>query len=287
MKRIPLLLAALGVVSAAAYAAPELRVTSIGQTLAVENTSGAENIGQAVQFVNKLGLAYEDWTFNFLARKTWSASTEDWKDKDGKVHGDGFKSVNHRMEIVASRSFGDYSAGLKWRAQKDYDRFQVPVSYKFGMFSGNIAPGYQFNNTNGGQDAFFMDGEPLQVKLGPVQLAYFIEYLKYTGDAKGGATEHNYINQVRARGTVYSTDDFKIGAEYRYQFLQDVEFGNGKQDVENNRHIAIVNAAYNLTENLTIDGYYQYEFNKYDKHDGTPKDDDYYGELGFGWTYKF
>ena len=63
------------------------------------------------------------------------------------------------MEIVATRKFGDYSAALKWRAQKDYDRLQVPVSYKFGMFSGNIAPGYQFNNTTGGQDAFFMDGD--------------------------------------------------------------------------------------------------------------------------------
>ena len=287
MKIIPLLLAALGVVSAAAYAAPELRVTSIGQTLAIENTSGAENIGEAVQFVNKLGLAYEDWTFNFLARKTWSASTEDWKDKDGKVHSDGFKSVNHRMEIVASRSFGDYSAGLKWRAQKDYDRFQVPVSYKFGMFTGNIAPGYQFNNTDGGQDAFFMDGEPLQVKFGPVQLAYWLEYTKSTGDVAADKNAHDYRNQIRLRGTLYSTEDYKIGAEYRYQFLNDVELGNGKDGVENNRHIVIVNAAYNLTENLVIDGYYEYDFNKYDEHDAAPKADNYYGELGFGWTYKF
>ena len=287
MKRIPLLLTALGVVSAAAYAAPELRVTSIGQTLAIENTSGAENIGEAVQFVNKLGLAYEDWTFNFLARKTWSASTEDWKDKDGKVHSDGFKSVNHRMEIVASRSFGDYSAGLKWRAQKDYDRFQVPVSYKFGMFTGNIAPGYQFNNTDGGQDAFFMDGEPLQVKFGPVQLAYWLEYTKSTGDVAADKNAHDYRNQIRLRGTLYSTEDYKIGAEYRYQFLNDVELGNGKDGVENNRHIVIVNAAYNLTENLVIDGYYEYDFNKYDEHDAAPKADNYYGELGFGWTYKF
>ena len=146
------------------------------------------------------------------------------------------------MEIVASKSFGDYSAGLKWRAQKDYDRFQVPVSYKFGMFTGNVAPGYQFNNTDGGQDAFFMDGEPLQVKFGPVQLAYWLEYVKYTGDAQGEATEHDYKNQVRLRGTLYSTEDYKIGAEYRYQFLHDVELGNGKQGVENNRHIAILNA---------------------------------------------
>ena len=287
MKKLALLLTALGLVSAAAYAAPELKVTSIGQTLAIENTSGNENIGEAIQFINKVNLSYEDWTFNFLARKTWSASTEDWTDAKGVHHSDGVKSVNHRMEIVASKSFGDYSAGLKWRAQKDYDRFQVPVSYKFGMFSGNIAPGYQFNNTTGGQDAFFMDGEPLQVKVGPVQLAYWLEYTKFTGDAKAEATAHDYRNQVRARGTVYSTDDFKVGLEYRYQFLHDVELGNGKQSVENNRHIVILSSAYNLTENLTIDGYYQYEFNKYDEHDVAPKADDYYGELGFGWTYKF
>ena len=39
MKRIPLLLAALGVVSAAAYAAPELTVTKVGQELEMESRS--------------------------------------------------------------------------------------------------------------------------------------------------------------------------------------------------------------------------------------------------------
>ncbi|WP_027128755.1 hypothetical protein [Fusobacterium perfoetens] len=279
----PLLLAAVGMVSAVAYAAPELTVTSVGQDFVVENTSGNENIGENVYIANKVNLAYDDWSFNLLARKGWSVSTEDWKNSKGETVSDGFNSSNHRLEIVASKKIGDYSAGLKWRAQKDYDRFQIPVSYKFGMFTGNIAPGYQFNNTTGGQDAFFMDGEPLQITYGPVQLAYWLEYTKYTGDASA----HDYRNQIRVRGTIYTTENLKVGAEYRYQFLQDVKTPEGKDGVENNRHIVIANAAYTLTENLTLSGYYQYEFNKYDEHEVAPKADDYYGELGFGWTYKF
>ena len=47
---------------------------------------------------------------------------------------------------------------------------------------------------------------------------------------------------------------------------------NGKDGVENNRHIAVLSGAYNVTENLTLAGYYQYEFNKYEQHEGDVMD---------------
>ena len=62
---------------------------------------------------------------------------------------------------------------------------------------------------------------------------------------------------------------------------------NGNKDVENNRHIAVLSGTYNVTDNLTLASYYQYEFNKYEQHEGSAMDDDYYGEFGLGWTYNF
>ena len=103
-----------------------------------------------------------------------------------------------------------------------------------------------------------------------------------------------YTHQARVRGTVYSNDVFSVGLEYRYQFAQEEVYKDlaGKETtLENNRHIAVLSAAYNVTENLTVDAYYQYEFNKYEaEYDGksvTPDDDDYFGEFGLGWSYKF
>ena len=135
----------------------------------------------------------------------------------------------------------------------------------------------------------------VQVADAPVQLAYYFEGEKFTGEALADEKyqDHWYVHQARLRGTLYSNDVFSVGAEYRYQFAsEDVTELNGKEmKLENNRHIAILNASYNLTENLTLAGYYQYEFNKYDDVDFDGKEasrvDDYYGEFGLGWTYNF
>ena len=44
-----------------------------------------------------------------------------------------------------------------------------------------------------------------------------------------------------------------------------------------------------MTENLTVDGYYRYDFQSYEAKDGAKEDnhDDYYGEFYAGWTYTF
>ena len=266
-------------------AAPVLRVTSVGQYIEVDNTSSAngknaEDIGEAVHFGNKVGLALGDnWTFDLMARKTWSADTDD-----------GMKSNGHRIELGATRHFENFTLGVKWRGEKDLDRFYLPVSYNYGMLSGWATPAYTFVNeaNSKAEDYFYLEAEPVVLSYGPVQLAYYFEGFKYAGD--GCAVEDkksDYSHQVRLRGTVYSNDTVTLGAEYRYQFAQDVEMLNGKDGLENNRHIAIVSAAYNVTENLVVDTYYEYDFNKYEAHDAAAKDDDYYGEFGLGWTYNF
>ena len=257
-------------------AAPVLRVTSVGQYIEIDNTSSAngenaEDIGEAVHFGNKVGLALGDnWTFDLMARKTWSADTDD-----------GMKSNGHRLDLSATRHFENFTLGVKWRGEKDLDKFYLPVSYNFGMISGWATPAYVFYD-NGAKDAYYLETEPVVLSYGPVQLAYYFEGEKETGDADN----HEYSHQARLRGTVYSNDALTLGAEYRYQFAHE-KVQNGVDQYENNRHIAIVSAAYNVTENLVVDTYYEYDFNKYDVKAADPKDDDYYGEFGLGWTYNF
>lgn len=273
-------------------AAPVLRVTSVGQQLVVENKSnanglGQENIGEKVHLKNMVGLALgDDWTFNLMARKTWKASTDDVVDSTGTW--DGMKSNGHRLELGATRHFENFALGLRWRGEQGSDAIFLPFSYNYGMVSGWFDPAYYFVNESKGQDKFYLEAEPVVLSYGPVQLAYYFEGTKWTGD--GNATDDvksDYVHQARLRGTVYSNDTFSVGAEYRYQFAQDVEMVNGNKDVENNRHIAVLSGTYNVTDNLTLASYYQYEFNKYEQHEGSAMDDDYYGEFGLGWTYNF
>ena len=284
-------------------AAPVLRVTSVGQQLVVENKSNANDsgyadVGEKVHLKNMVGLALGDsWTFDLMARKTWDASIDDHEAGDTK--GAGMHSVGHRIDLQATRHFENFSLGLRWRGEQNQDAIFLPVSYNYGMVSGWFDPAYYFVNESKGQDYFYLEAEPVVLSYGPVALAYYFEGTKYTGDGAfdketGLAADHTYTHQARVRGTVYSNDVFSVGLEYRYQFAQE-EVSKTKEGVEttleNNRHIAVLSAAYNVTENLTVDTYYQYEFNKYDKEVGgkaaTPADDDYFGEFGLGWSYKF
>ncbi|MDP0493144.1 MAG: hypothetical protein Q7K48_02350, partial [Fusobacterium sp. JB021] len=177
MKKLTLLLAALTVASAAyakevmpvaeVEAAPMLKVTSIGQYIEIDNTSGSEDIGEAVMLGNKLGLAYgDDWTFGLMARKGWSMDTDD-----------GISSTNHRIEMSATKHYDNYTVGAIWRAEKDYDRFLATTSYKYDMFSGNLKAGYKFMN-NDGVDYIYAEGMPLAVTYNNVKLGYYFEYSK-------------------------------------------------------------------------------------------------------------
>ena len=274
--------------------APVLRVTSVGQYLEIDNNSSSngensENIGEGIHFGNKVGLAYGDnWTFDLMARKTWKASTDDVKDTEGTW--DGVKSNGHRIEIGATRHFDNFAVGLKWRGEEDLDRFYIPVSYDFGIVSGWATPAYTFMNEGNDDDTWYLEAMPLTIKYGPLALGYYFEGTKSTGDDD----THEYDHQVRLMADLFSTDRFRLGAEYWYQFAyenQTEKAGKLVDYYENNKHTGVIKAAYDVTENLTIDGYYRYDFNKYDEFEGATKlagkDDDYYGEFYLGWTYNF
>ena len=299
MKKLALLLGALSLVSSVAYAkevvpaveevvvveeaapvaaAPALTVTSIGQFVEADNWSGSKNgdIG-TVLFGTSVGLAYgEDWTFGLMARKGWDMDTDK-----------GIHSANHRIDLDVWRNFENVSVGARWRQEADMDRWLGRVKYNYGMFSGWVDAGYQFNNKNAA-DNIYSEGMPLCVTVGPVTLGYYYEYYDYNGTYTDDKTEEMF-HQVRAMFPLYNGEKLSLSAEYRYQFAHDQEYENKVGWDEQTGHVGILYAGYKVTENLSVDGYYRYDLYEYDRKDDQEKDkaDNYYGEFYLGWTYTF
>lgn len=303
MKKLALLLGALSLVSAASYAkevvpaveevvvveevkpveaAPALRVTSVGQYVEVDNLSGREgsDIGEEVYFGNTIDFAYgEDWTFQVLAHKTWSMDTDD-----------GIHGADHRLEVGGWRHFDNFSVGMKWRGQENYDRLYGRVKYNYGMFDGWVDVAYQANNNHNGPDQWYSEAEPVALTVGPLRFAYYYETYYNTGSVAAGEEEYNLAHQLRVSAPIYKGEKLSLGLEYRWQFAYDEEYEGGNTPwQELTKHIGIVKAAYAVTENLTLDGYYRYDFRSYEGKDGSNYDehDDYYGEFYAGWTYTF
>ena len=307
MKKLALLLGALSLVSSVAYAkevvpaveevvvveeaapvaaAPALTVTYVGQSLEVDNTSGAEDIGEGVHFGNSVGLAYGDWTFDLFARKTWSMDTDD-----------GIHSSGHRLQLDAWKQVNDNLAfGLRYRGQNEFDRYYLRTKYNYGMFSGNIDVAYQSNNgANDSEDAYYVEAIPVAVTVGPVTLGYYFEADTWAVNTKEDGFEHKYRQQLRASAPLYTGEKLSLGLEYRWQFDTDIDYDTDVKktswtEANENSHIVVLSAAYALTENLTVDGYYQYEMYDFDSKNGKDAavdSDNYYGEFYVGWTYTF
>ena len=312
MKKLALLLGALSLVSSVAYAkevvpaveevvvveeaapvaaAPALTVTYVGQSLEVDNDSGSSaDIGEAVHFGNSVGLAYGDWTFDLFARKTWSMDTDD-----------GIHSSGHRLQLDAWKQVNDNLAfGLRYRGQNEFDRYYLRTKYNYGMFSGNIDVAYQSNNAaSDHEDAYYVEAIPVAVTVGPVTVGYYVEADTWSVNTKEDGFEHKYRQQLRVGAPLYTGEKLSLGLEYRWQFDTDVEYDKdvpkykGAYKEENsNTHILYLSGSYALTENLSIDGYYQYDMKEFDAKDGTDKeagvdDNKYYGEFCIGWTYTF
>lgn len=308
MKKLALLLGALSLVSSVAYAkevvpaveevvvveeaapvaaAPALRVTSIGQYVEVDNKSGSSDIGEEVYFGNTVNFAYgDDWTFGLLAHKTWNMDT------DKGTHG-----KDHRLQLDAWRNYENFSLGLRYRGQETYDRYYLRGKYSYGMFSGWADLAYQSNNSNDGdhEDSWYSEGMPIGVTVGPVTIGYYYEWDKMMNatsdptDSYGPAGyESTLSHQLRVMAPLYTGEKLSLSAEYRWQFAQDVDYEGAKTPYnEKTAHIGILYAGYKVTDNLTLDGYYRYDFNEYEGKNTEDKADNYYGEFYAGWTYTF
>ena len=309
MKKLALLVGALSLVSSVAYAkevvpaveevvvveevkaveaAPALTVTYVGQGLEIDNTSGAEDIGEGVHFSNSVGLAYGDWTFDFMARKTWSMDT------DAGIHSDG-----HRIDIEAWRDFGNYSLGAKWRQDSSNDKFYLRSKYNYGMFSGNFDVAYTSRNAHNGPDGWYFEGTPVAVTVGPVTAGYYVksENDVMVGDNNG--VDHWFRHQLRLSMPIYQGEKLNLGVQYGWEFANNIEYTDnytGAYKHDTNSHILWLNASYKVTENLTVAGYYEYDMFKWELDgkegniagDQQNKDSNrYYGEFFVGWTYTF
>ncbi|WP_427042971.1 hypothetical protein HUW86_11450 [Fusobacterium sp. SB021] len=308
MRKTALLLTALGIISGVAYAEqPELKVKSVGQYIEIDNTSGAEDIGEKVHFGNKVSLSYgKDWSFGLMARKAWKTDTDD-----------GIHSTGHRIDLDAWKKMGDnFSIGARWRQEKSYDRYYLRTKYSYGMFSGDFDIAYQSNNSEAGRksgdrDGYYFEGTPVSVKLGPATVGYYFKTetpIAAGSDFNGAGIDHWYRHQLRVGMPVYQGEKLNIGVQYGWEFANDIEVSGDKTDNkftlkhDNNSHILWLTASYQVTENLTVTGSYEYDMFKWEKEgngssyvsngsnkttNGSLDSDKYYGELQIGWTYKF
>ena len=314
MKKLALLLGALSLVSSVAYAkevvpaveevvvveevkpvaAPALRVTSFGQGLEFDNTSGNKaDIAEGMHFSNSVGLAYgDDWTFGLMARKTWKVDTDDHINSTGSF----------RIDMDAWRDFGNYSLGARWRQEKDMDRFYLRGKYEYGMFSGDLDVAYQSTNVEDDaiKDGYYIEGTPVAVTVGPVTVGYYFKTENNIAVGDNEGVDYWFRHQLRVGMPIYQGEKLNVGVQYAWEFANNLELADENATYsykhDSNSHILWLNGSYKVTENLTIDGYYEYDMFKWEKEgngtkgvgDQTNEDSNkYYGEFYLGWTYTF
>ena len=294
MKKLALLLTALGLVSAAAYAAPELTVTHVGQEIEIENEDHNGTDLDDVWLFNNVGLAYGDWTFGLTAGKEWDVNFED-HDKTDK----GVKSGASRLQIdVWNKVTDDLKLGFRYRGSKTYDRFYARWDYNHGMFWSSGDAWYQAESATGASnDTLQFEVFPIGVKYGAFKVGYFLNYVKTLGDTSvvtdGKLVKEDYIeHQIRAYATLYKGERLTLTTEGRFTISADESYEKPTAHREYDdfgRTRLYLGADYKVTENLNVYGKYGYEFRDWRLEDGE-KDDhkaNAYQDFVVGWKYTF
>ena len=89
----------------------------------MEHTNGKDTT--TAWLYNNVGLAYGDWSFGFQGAKKWS-----YNDKNDDVAG-----VDNRIQIDAWKRINeDLKLGVRYRGDKELERFMVRYDYSHGMF---------------------------------------------------------------------------------------------------------------------------------------------------------
>ena len=287
MKKLALLLAALGVMSATTFAEePTLKVTSIGQEVEIENTTGNEDIGESLFFFNTVNMAYGDWSFGLTAGKAWSLDTDE------------IEGNNHRVQLNASKNFGNYNLGLRWRTQENYDRYYITSSYNTGMFFGSADLWYEEvkGEAKGKNDILRGEITPIGIQHNGWKVSYFVDCYKYVGDFKSGETKSDFQHQIRFYAPLYKGEKLGLNAEWRLTVHESIDVDWKKEDAEKTskikdfgRNRVYLHASYKATESLDLYGSYYYEFrdDEWVKNGKNKDSDEYKGDLVLGWKYKF
>ena len=299
MKRLALLLAAMGIVSAAAFAeAPVLKVTSVGQEIEIENSDGKQDI-DSIFFANSVGLSYGDWSFGVIGGKFWSYDGDD-----------GLDSSDSRLQIdVWKKVTDDLKLGYRYRGQKEFDRHYARWDYSNGWFWSSGDVWYESNNGKAGAtDNINSEFFPVGVKFGDLKLGYFINYKNNVGDISvaknadgevtGGAQKDYIEHQLRAYYPLYAGEKFSLNFEGRFVLASDDNYKELNGEATPYRHLEAgtmrlyLKPSYKVSESLTVYGYYGYEFKDWKYEDGDKRSEhhdanDNYQDIGLGWTYSF
>lgn len=284
MKRLALLLAAMGIVTVGAAAA-ELKVTNIGQELEIENTSGAENIGEATYLTTSVGLSYGDWTFGVAGTKFWHADTDSIKSYDGRLQLDAWKKVTDDLKL-----------GLRYRGYDSEDRYYVRWDYSQDWFwsAGDIW--YQANNAEGGaRDAWRGEVYPLGFKYGAFKAGWFVDWTQNLGGLEAGDQDYNFEHQIRAYFDFYKTEKLTLSLEGRFTLTVDDDYKDGEEYSKASRYEDFgrnrlyLGAKYAVNEKLDVYAKYGYEVRdkEYVNNGKEDKNGNYFGDFIVGWNYKF
>lgn len=268
-------------------AQPALRLTSVGQSLEVDNTSGGANIGESVLFLNQVNLATDNWTYGITGGVVFSSDTDHM-----------FEDSHARMQLDAVRNFENAYAGVRWRAEDTYNRYYLRTGYNYGMFSGWMdVQSWVYDNGSKNQDKMELEMMPANVTLGPITVGYYLDYNNYSG--AGQTTDHgmlqeSYNHQIRAYLPVYTGEKLGLDLEYRLGLHNSKDFNNKKvagytvyKDFQYNS--LTLNATYAVNDALDISTYYRYDINNFEAKDGAANTNSgkYYGEFAIGWNYSF
>ena len=281
MERIPLLLAALGVVSAAAYAAPELTVTSVGQEVEMEHVNGSDDT--TAWLYNNVGLAYGDWSFGFQGAKKWgyNHNNDDIAGVDNRIQIDAWKRINEDLKL-----------GVRYRGDRDLERFMARYDYSHGMFLSSGDFWYQVNDKNNDPDTLRAEWFPIGVKIGPVTAKYLCDYTEIVGGISGEEKKSSVEHQLRLYAPLYTWNKLSLSTEARITLHAEEEYNKTKgystyEDFGRNR--LYLKANYAVSEDFNVYVNYAYELRDKEARDGykdTVYNDDFQ-TLIFGWNYKF
>ncbi|WP_410208043.1 hypothetical protein [Fusobacterium sp.] len=282
MKRLALLLLAIGAVSTTAFAG-KLEVTGINQELEYEHVnSGKQN---DITFTTTVNLKYDDWTFGIQGGKFWIYGTEGAPKK-------GLSSNNGRLQLDVWKSITpEFKLGYRFRGQKDMDRHYVRYDYSKDWFLSSADIWYESNN-GPENNQIKMELFPLGVTYNGFTAKWFVNYNRHIKSADNGEKSY-YEHQIRLYAPLYSYDAFALTAEGRFTLA------SGKTVKDNapysyyknfGRTRLYLRGNYKVTDNFSLYGYYGYEFRSFKTKNGGSKPetgDKAYHDVGIGWNYTF
>lgn len=288
MKKLALLLAALGVMSATTFAAESaLRITNVGQEVEIENESGGSDIGESVYFGTSVGLAYKDWTFGVIGAKRWNVDTDD------------IDSVTGRVVLDAWKHFDNYKLGFRLRSEKDYDRYYARGAWNHGMFWGSADLWYEAKSGkdvkgNDKNDTWRGEIFPIGVQYNGIKLGWFVDAEIVSGSVADGYREQNFEHQLRLYAPLYKGEKLTLTTQIRHTLTVDDKFNKENVSKESRyedfgRTRVYLESNYKVNEALNVYLKYGYEFREkeYVKDRKSDENKNYYGDLIFGWNYKF